>query len=850
MKTQTHIIHIIVTLALTFACSANIFARVYNGTPYSMKQPNGDSVTVLLYGSDLFIDAESLDHYTLTTDEKTSEICYAMVSSDGNEYASTGIVYKGGEAPEAVKMIVNPKVRISEESRKKKMEETGKKLGKKEYQDVPVLKDAEAFPDTVYGLCIFIEFADKKSAVSRDQIYEFLNGDNNPQFKNKSSIKEYFQWISGGKLTYINFVPSHSYVAKQNMEYYAPLDATDYTITRLYEAIGNAVNQWVSEDNGDLSKLTKNEYGGIKALNILYAGPCQNKWATGLWPHQSSAVFPNMKGFSNRKLHTYQISDIKTDLTMGTFVHENGHLVCGWPDFYQYEEHEPNNAQKYNIGDAFNISDEYNPPYPNPLALDLMGWITDLIDITDKTGGEIVTLKQGCGHVAIYKGKGINRYECYYLEIRDKEWSSWNNGHKGIFIWHANLTGDNCYPNNPELLDCRPCTSNNPFWFKGASSQYFSDQSTPSAQWYDGSNSGIYLCDFSDYGETMTFRCGEKVKVPTFVTQDLKNAILDVEYADTIKFLVGTDEYNLNIKEGDQLPEGISIDDNGILTGTPTDTGTTHFSIIITDQNNVSQEQKFTFNVVCATPYYGTNYTIPGSFQMEGYDRGGNNLAYHTTRTVQTNNLKEARDDNQFFPMFRFINRNTNQTIGFAVEFKTTDEWTQYSVHVDNTGTYDMTLRNSTTTDAILSISLDNELLDTMRIEGVKGINIDSNSKGYKYTTKELQLPEGDHKLQFGILNISNTLRIDSANFVEKEIVRLEENKTTPLYISNTDKGFSILGVHEDMEISIFNSQGFLIEQKRISCGNTSFGENYPTGIYMIKIISENSCITFKAIKE
>lgn len=855
MKALARII-LIITLALTFACTTSVFARVYNGTPYSMRQPNGDSVTVLLYGSDLYIDAESIDHYTLTTDETTSQICYALISSDGREYASTGIPYQGGEVPEAVKMIVNPQIRISKESREEKIKNTGKKLNKEEYLDTPVLRAAQALPDTIYGLCLVFEFPDKKTKVTREQMYQFLNGDNNPQFKNKRSIKEYFQWISGGKLTYINFLPSHYFTTEQNMTYYAPLDATDYTIDKFYPMVSQAIEQWVKEDAGDLTKLSKNAYGGIKALNLLYAGPCENKWATGLWPHQSAVTLQSLKNANGRTVfqrgvyHTYQISDINEEMTMGTFVHENGHLVCGWPDFYQYEEHEANNAQKYNIGDAFSISSEYDPPYPNPWVLDQMGWMTDLIDITGKNGGEIITLTQGCGHAAIYRGTGRNSNEMYYLEIRDKEWSSWNNGHKGIFIWHVNEEGDNCYPNKPELLDCRPCKNNNPFWFKNSGSSFFSDDSEPSAKWYDGNNSGIYLCDFSEYGKTMTFRCGEKVSVPTFVSKELKPARLDAEYTDTIHFLVGTDKYNLKLKEGDNLPQGISISQDGVLTGTPVDTGSTRFTIIITDLNNVSQEQEFTFNVVYATPYTEHGFPIPGSFQMEEYDRGGNNIAYHSTRTTQTNNLTEARDDNQFFPMFRFINRSTNQTIGFAIEFNSVDEWTQYSVQIDKTNFYDMTLRNSTTKDAILSIFIDNELLDTMKIDGVRGINIDSNSKGYKYTTKKLQLPKGDHKLKFGILDISSTLRIDSVNFIGNDLVQLTSNKATPLFVHNTENGFSILGIQGNEIISIFNSQGILIEQRRADTDNMSFGEEYPQGIYLIKIISENSCVTLKTIKE
>ena len=32
----------------------------------------------------------------------------------------------------------------------------------------------------------------------------------------------------------------------------------------------------------------------------------------------------------------YQITDMGNRLTLGTFCHENGHMVCDFPDLYPY----------------------------------------------------------------------------------------------------------------------------------------------------------------------------------------------------------------------------------------------------------------------------------------------------------------------------------------------------------------------------------------------------------------------------------------------------------------------------------------------------------------------------------
>lgn len=499
---------IVAALAMFVSCVAGSNAMVYHGTEHEMKQPNGEKILVYLYGTEYYIDAESEDHYTLIKDESSGYVCYALLSSDGSEYASTGIVYKGGETPEAVRRIVRPGIRISEESREAAIEKTRKVLSGGEQFPAVSLRVATVLPDTVYGVCCLIDFSDVKSSVSIDQIRTFLNADDETVFGNAMSIKKYYQWISGGKLTYINYVPSRFYTAPNTKNYYSPLDATDYTIDRFFPVVEQALLSYSRQRDGfDISDLTRNASGAIMAINILYAGKCENKWATGLWPHMNYHQFNFWKkGFWPGLMHGYQMSYIGNQLEMATFVHENGHLVCGWPDFYTYDNHEDNNAIKYNVADINYLSKV--PPIPNPWALDQLGWLSEKQDITDINDGRLITLKQEVGSAAVYRGKGLSADEKYYIEIRDKHSGTpWNND-KGIFIWHSNENGDNTYAGNPELLDCRPATDSNPFWSGSHGPSVFSDESEPSARWYSGEPSGILLWDFSRYGKTMTFRCG------------------------------------------------------------------------------------------------------------------------------------------------------------------------------------------------------------------------------------------------------------------------------------------------------------------------------------------------------
>lgn len=568
-------------IVLTFF-ALPLSARNYHNTPHLFTQPDSTEVEVRLFGNELYIDAESNDGFTLVRDEDNGFICYAMLNADSTEYASSGIIYRGGEAPKEVRMIVRPKVRISAESIRRKQRETARKLGMNSRESQPELRSTSVLPDTVYGVCLLIDFPDKKFSFTRDQIDTYLNADHGSVGGNARSIKEHFRWISNGKLTYINYLPAQVYTAPALKSYYAPTDATDYTIDKFLPVVEDALLSCTKQKDGfDISDLSVKN-GALMAINIFYAGKCENQWATGLWPHKNAMQFKKIRDnrFFRNAWHNYQISDLGDNLVMSTFVHENQHMILGMPDFYSYDGHSDNNSEKYNIGDSFSLSQEKDPPFPNPFSLDELGWMDNKIVLNDINDGRMVHLKYGVGNTAVYYGKGKSASERYYLEIREIPGYWWTPAKKGIFIWHVNTNGDNTYEKNnygvknPELLDCRPATSDNPFWGEKGAPLEFSDNSNPSAKWYSGENSGIYLWDFSSPNlSEMTFRCGPYLLRDIVVGNDsLPTGFVDEEYSATLSISGGDGEYSVVVTNLADLPSWLQIDEMGNLSGIPGDT--------------------------------------------------------------------------------------------------------------------------------------------------------------------------------------------------------------------------------------------------------------------------------------
>ncbi len=829
-------------------------ARVYQGTPKEMIQPDGKSVTVYLYGTDVYIDAESEDHYTLIKDEKTGAICYAMLSADGNEYASTGIVYEGGEIPERVKSILQPKLRISKEKRDQIIEERkrllGKELGSATLKAGSV-EVATVLPDTVYGVCVLIDFQDVKSDVSREQIEIFLNSDDQTVFGNSMSIKKYFSWISGGKLTYINYVPKEFYTAPQSKSYYSPLDATDYTTRRFFPVIEAALKSYTrAKDGFDVRDLSKrNSSGSIRAINVLYAGSCNNEWATGLWPHQGSFLFDLSEfGISRSVLHTYQISDIGKELTMGTFVHENGHLVCDWPDFYSYDGHSDNNSKKYNIGDAFWIANEKNPPYPNPWALDQLGWLTNRIDITNVHDGRLIELKKECGCVAVYQGNGKNKKERFYIEIRDHHYNydSWSyRTDNGIFIWHSNDAGDNTYENRNELLDCRPATVRNPFWSSSCGPAVFDDNSNPNAKWVDGTNSGIYLCDFSQAGATMTFRCGPKIENPKLLRYgQLNSGGLKSSYKDSLYCEGGDAPYRYAIVAG-SLPDGLWLDESGLISGEPEKLGDFSFKVSVTDKNGKRDEQDCVINIITSNPYDDV-FLIPGGIEMEYFDLGGQGVAYNDVDEKNEGVLVRDKDEASVY-MQKFNSQ------GYSIKQTEAGEWTQYSVSVTEDALMQLSIRYSTEGEASVGVYLNDEKLGTLHLVGRKGMEYSSRSRGYDYVTDQFDLKSGEYKLRYVVESLTAPLYTDSVKF---EVVDVSGNaiansSSNVILYSDCNKGdFIIQSSNSVNRLEVYSVNGILIDDIEAVSGDFCFGYGYGKGVYFVRMYTEDGVFVKKVLKE
>ncbi|HQL54028.1 MAG TPA: hypothetical protein PLQ87_04915, partial [Phycisphaerae bacterium] len=79
-------------------------ADVVLGKVLPLRQPDGTTLQVRIWGDEFYTVVESLDGYTLVRDPDTQYICYAILADDASSLVSTGVVV-GTVSPAALGLV-------------------------------------------------------------------------------------------------------------------------------------------------------------------------------------------------------------------------------------------------------------------------------------------------------------------------------------------------------------------------------------------------------------------------------------------------------------------------------------------------------------------------------------------------------------------------------------------------------------------------------------------------------------------------------------------------------------------------------------------------------------------------
>jgi M6 family metalloprotease-like protein len=469
------------------------------GEEWQLRQPDGSLVPVKIWGDEFYQRVESPQGYTLIRNSQ-GWISYATITNDGSEFIATDIIYTGTE-PSNIRLT--PGLDITGSSIMKKVLQRHIELfGTAENPYTTPDRQQKQIVGNIKGLTILIEFPDEAATIPKLEVEDFANKIGYTGNGNNGSVHDYFYDVSGTKLNYTNSVTEY-YKAKNPKPYY-----DDSVNGKARELVTEAV-QGVDAAGFDFSLLS-NSGGTVSAVNVLYVGRTACGWAKGLWPHSGSITAVTVDGV---KISRYQMTGLGTALSIGTFVHENGHMTCKFPDLYDY------GSDSKGVG-GFCVmcsGGGKNPVPPCAYLRNTAGWDT----VTDITGIVAQTLfkhRANSNTSFIFKNPQ-NANESFYIESRVKKGRNTNLPEGGLAIWQVDTKGSNDNQQMTPTLHYKVSleqadglfnfeknqSGTTKDLFSAGYKEVFDDNTAPNAHWWNDSPSGLKIANISAIKDTMSF---------------------------------------------------------------------------------------------------------------------------------------------------------------------------------------------------------------------------------------------------------------------------------------------------------------------------------------------------------
>ena len=620
---RNSLVCVILALCLATLSSAAPFEKTIR-----FAQPDGTAIELWGKGDEFYAVFETLDGYAIVFEPAVKAYFYAALSADGAELIPTDVQVGAGD-PGALGLAKHLRLppqpaRAQAQTRFQRWDK-GTRNSERWREKKAALRAAEQAADggvsalsppsftttgNKAGLCLLIDFSDDPATIPQADIIDFCNADSYSGYGNNGSVKTYFRDTSNNLLTYTNIVTLYIRMALPKTNYNdTAKDCGDQANLLIRDAVGllKALPNYAAEIAPAFAHLTVDNSGNVAACNVFYAGGNGGVWSFGLWPHSWSLYNVGAQTLADGiAIFNYQITDIGDALELGTFCHENGHMLCGFPDIYDYDYDSVGGAGMFCLMDYGGSG--ANPAQVCAYLKRASGWATTVDVSRDATLTATLTASAGAGFNRFYRyaRPGVPT-EYYLVENRQQAGRDANISASGIAVWHIDELGDrdnqslvyNTSHANYEVTlvqadnlwhfqqDVNGGDARDLYYSGNAASGYpnwLSDATAPGARWWDGSVSGINFGPFSASGPSMTFN----VQPPglAFLTPSpLPAGAVGVAYSQTLAAIGGMLPYTWAVVSN-ALPSGLTLGSGGVLSGTPEAADTKVFRVRVTDATN------------------------------------------------------------------------------------------------------------------------------------------------------------------------------------------------------------------------------------------------------------------------
>jgi M6 family metalloprotease-like protein len=486
-------------------------------------QPSGTEVRLKVSGDEHYARYENLNGYTAVYDTDLGLYCYAGLAS--GVFQSTGVPVTEDPPPGVARHLQEPTTVIAAKSQARRFDRAAVAGGRADDAVVRVfgpnnglLEGRILSTGTVVGLTILVNFADVRSTVTRADVDDMLNGANYTRNGNICSAREYFDRVSSGKLDYTNVVVG-PYTLSRNRQFYV-------NNLLVKEALDLAV-----ADGLDLTQFDSRGDKIIDALNVMYAG--QTQYIGDLWPHNSNIAL-RYGGMATDLYLLTSLGRSAADLSIGTFCHENGHLLCRFPDMYDYGQRDGDNITSAGIGSfclmgSGNHLDSGRSPAPVCAYLrDLAGWCDIEIDLA--TAGTY-NAKHG-DYNTVMKYRSSRPSEYFLIENRVKAGLDRGSPASGLAVYHCDTEGSNELQQGTAArhyqcallqadgrgdMEANRNQGDGADLFGAIQGVALTADSSPHTREWNGRDSGLVISDIQTPGLTISFTTGAPAAPPQFV---------------------------------------------------------------------------------------------------------------------------------------------------------------------------------------------------------------------------------------------------------------------------------------------------------------------------------------------
>jgi M6 family metalloprotease-like protein len=650
-------------LASITSCLAAPFAR-----QFSFTQPDGIQIQLWGRGDEFHAEFETLDGYTVLFVPEDQAYYYARRSADGNSLESSGIPVGAGALPA---LPLEPHVRIAPAAahrtiqanrqawdQQARLSERWSKLKAQnslDHRAAPLGPPVRPTLGAKCGLTLLVDFEDEPATIPQEEIFNFLNGEGYTGYGNNGSVKQYFWDVSNGKLLFTNVVTAYVRIPNSihPRSYYNDVSrsAGERGARLVYDALQLLKDQpqFTNEIVPKLSFLTLDSRRTAVSFNVFVAGDSSGAWSYGIWGHQGSLFLTGAQALwpGGPSVNIYQLSPIGQKLELHTFCHENGHMLCDFPDLYDY------NYDAYGGAGCFCLmgygTTDNNPPQVCAYLKLAAGWAT-AVDFEPDSSLLASLSASGLDFNRFYRWKNpLQHTEYFLIENRLRTGHDADLPGSGVAIWHIDELGDrdnqSLQPNSVHAnYEATLVAADNQWDFaylinEGDATDLFypdnpapgylnafSDFTAPSALWWDGTSSGLDLAGFSDPGPTITFQA--RVRRVVFSREPVDLTVFEGQPASLVFRLAEPAPLNARIqwrKDGQALEatdrvSGVDTSNLMIHEAQPGDAG--FYGAVYEYAAGLATSRVAQLTVRAGRPWFSTNLNCSGSATVlpDGFD--------------------------------------------------------------------------------------------------------------------------------------------------------------------------------------------------------------------------------------